>query len=503
LNFAGGEPLRLLRAFRVGWSDQLSWTAIFLATDLLVRIGIALRVIMRRQSVGVSLAWLMIVLSTPVIGVVIYLLIGELRLGQRPAQWLKVIHGPYQRWLDGLRSRFQVDWSGHGPLCEPLARLAEATVGIPAVPGGKIELLDNPEQILRSIIYDIDAAQRTCHLEFYIWYNGGVADEVAEALLRAAERGVICRVLLDSVGSRPFLSSPLAARLRAGGVHLAAALPVGLLRAFIARIDLRMHRKIVVIDGEIAYTGSQNLVDPRFFKLTAGVGPWVDAMVRLEGPAVEGLAVTFLEDWELETGEGIDKLALTGDVRPLKERGPTTLQVIPSGPLVTSATIQEIVLMVIYAARRELILTSPYFVPDEMLLTALTTAAHRGVDVTIIVPEHVDSLLVRLASQAHKDDLLAAGAKIALFQGGLLHTKSITIDGEISFIGSLNLDPRSFHLNFEITLAVYDSDFTGELRRLQLSYVEKSAAMQLTALRDRRFYTRLAHNVARLVAPLL
>ncbi len=139
---------------------------------------------------------------------------------------------------------------------------------------------------------------------FYIWTVGGAADEVVEALLRAAKRGVICRVLLDAVGSHDFLISSAAERLRAGNVALFAALPVGAIRMLFYRLDLRMHRKIAVLDGEIGYTGSMNLVDPRFFKVDAGVGQWVDALVRMRGPAVEALGVTFLEDWELETGEG-------------------------------------------------------------------------------------------------------------------------------------------------------------------------------------------------------
>lgn len=147
-----------------------------------------------------------------------------------------------------------------------------------------------------------------------------------------------------------------------------------------------MHRKIVVIDGELAYAGSLNMVDPRYFKRGSGVGQWIDAMVRVRGPAVEGLAITFLEDWELETAEGVEQLRETGDVRALEEQGSAAVQVVPSGPVTESHTIQQVLLMAIYAARRELILTSPYFVPDELLLTALVSAARRGVDVTLIVP---------------------------------------------------------------------------------------------------------------------
>ncbi len=156
-----------------------------------------------------------------------------------------------------------------------------------------------------------------------------------------------------------------------------------------------------------------------------------------------------------------------------------------------------------YAARRELIITTPYFVPDEALLTALISAARRGVEVILIVPARVDSLLVRFAGQAHMGELLAAGVKIMLFDGGLLHTKSATIDSEFCFIGSVNLDPRSIYLNFEISLAVYDREFTNELRTLQQSYLAEASAMKLADWTSRSRPQQFADNVARLLSPLL
>jgi len=233
------------------------------------------------------------------------------------------------------------------------------------------------------------------------------------------------------------------------------------------------------------------------------VGQWVDAMVRMRGPAVEGLAVTFVEDWELETAEGIEQVVATDDVRPIEPCGTSAVQVVPSGPLVRIEAIQQIILMAIYAARKELILTTPYFVPDETLVTALISAARRGVEVTVLIPARVDSVLVRLASQAHKGELISAGVRVALFRGGLLHTKSIMVDGEFSLFGSLNLDARSLHLNFEITLAVYDAGFTGELRELQQSYIAQSDLINFDQWQARSRVRRLVENTARLVSPLL
>jgi cardiolipin synthase len=226
-------------------------------------------------------------------------------------------------------------------------------------------------------------------------------------------------------------------------------------------------------------------------------------MVRVKGPVVESLAITFLEDWELETNEGVEKLRKSGDVHELPEVGGAALQAIPSGPVFEARAVKDVLLTTIYAARRELILTSPYFAPDEVLVSALTTAAQRGVDVTLILPAKVDSFLVRWASRAPKGDLLAAGVKIALFHGGLLHTKSVTVDGDFSLFGSLNLDNRSLHLNAEITLAVYDKNFTEQLRQLQLTYIAESTYMDLDQWRSRPLRVRFGENVMRLLSPLL
>lgn len=484
--------------------EYFSWTALIaLVVDLMIRIGFSIRVIMRRKSVGVSLAWLTMILVVPFVGAFAYLIVGELRLGNRRAEWARTIHGPYQKWLQDVKDRSLIAGLSLNAECEPVSRLIGAVVGLPAMPGNRLELLSSADEVFRRLTADIDAAQKTCHLEFYIWNEGGMADEVADALFRAGGRGVTCRVLVDAVGSRSFLRSALADRLRQAGVAVEAALPGGLIRSLFVRFDLRLHRKIVVIDGQVAYTGSLNLVDPRYFKQDAGVGQWVDAMVRVEGPAVEGLAATFVEDWELETGEGIEKLSKTADIRPQPERGTAVVQVVPSGPLVQDESIEQILLMAIYAARRELVLTTPYFVPDEAMLTALASAAQRGVAVTVVVPRKVDSLLVRLASRAHAGDLLMAGVRVVDFCDGLLHTKSITVDGEFGLFGSLNLDPRSLYLNFEITLAIYDRPFIAQLRQLQQSYIGRSEPMDLAAWQARSGLVRLTENSARLLGPLL
>lgn len=484
--------------------EQGPWlTLAFLVADWLLRIGLSLRVILRRLPVGVSLAWLTVILVLPYGGALFYLLFGELRLGRQRERRAAAIRQARQPQQAALHGQDAIDWSQRGIECEPLARLAAARLGNPPLAGNSLSLLQNAAATFRALIDDIERAERSVYLEFYIWEGGGLADELAEALLRAARRGVECRVLLDAVGSRPFLRGRQIERLREAGIEIRAALQAGVIRMLFVRFDLRLHRKIAVIDGRVGYAGSMNLVDPRFFKQTAGVGEWVDAMARLEGPAVHALGLVIEEDWELETGEKLVRKNVAEPAATQALPRSAVVQVLPSGPADHGQAIEDLVLATIYAARREVVLTTPYFVPDELLLTALASAAWRGVDVVLIVPARVDSRLVRLASAAQRGDLARAGVRINEYRGGLLHTKSITVDGELSLFGSLNLDPRSQHLNFEITLAVYDRPFTAELRRLQYSYLEHCLPFDLPAWQRRSLPKRLAQDVGRLVSPLL
>ncbi len=481
--------------------SEFNWAAdAVLLADLLIRVGFSIRIIMRRLPVGVALAWLSIVLVFPFAGAVVYLLIGESRLGQNRRRRAKALRDSYRGWDKAAREAGQVVAPELASCAQGLARLSETLLQSPPLAGNEIHLLRDAGEAFPALIRDIDAARHTCHLEFYIWDVGGKADEVVEALLRAAARGVTCRVLVDAVGSKRFLRSDRARRLRAAGIQLREALPVTLRRLLFVRADLRLHRKIVVIDGTLGFTGSLNLADPALFKKDAGVGQWVDAFARVRGPAVDALGAIFLYDWELETGEAIH--GGTGS-RTEVAPGAAVVQVLPSGPGERVGAIEQVLLAAIYAARRELVLTTPYFVLDESLLAALLSAPGRGVDVTLIVPAKVDSRMTHYASRAYQADLLAAGVRIALYQGGLLHTKSLAVDGQFSLFGSLNLDPRSLRLDFEITLAIYDAEFTAALRLLQQRYLEKSVWLDLPTCHSRSAIERFTEDAARLVGPLL
>ena len=463
---------------------------------------LSLRVMVRRRPVGVSLAWLAVICSVPFLGGVLYLMFGENRLGQRRAEKRAKMVGYVQAWLRALCQGELSAAVSKVSVAVPVSRHVERTLGVPPLAGNKMELLAETDAIFDALVSDIDAAKQSCFLGFYIWHEGGRADEVVAALIRAVARGVDCRVSADAVGSKAFLRGPLAEALRVGGVKVVSLLPIGLWRFLAVRMDLRNHRKIVVIDYRIGYTGSQNLVDPKFFKQDAGVGPWVDAMVRAEGPTVPLLAALFLYDYGLETGDALELPKVLGCHSSDFVEG-SVAQVIPSGPAGRPEIIYRLLLTMMFDARSELVITTPYFVPDESIVTALISAAARGVAVTLILPERNDSLLIRYASTAHFDELLVAGVRIARFRDGLLHTKSITVDGQFSVFGSVNLDMRSLWLNFEISYFVYDEDFTSRLCDLQNRYLESSSWLELDEWRQRGRIRRLAEDALRLASPLL
>ena len=485
--------------------DRFTWivtTSLYLA-DLTIRLGFSVRVIMRKRSPSVSFAWLSVILLIPFGGAILYLLFGENRVGDRRANRL-IKNRPFIReWSEALQNTPEIDWSRINPECVPIDRQIRTTTGIPTMPDNRLELLDRAELFFERLCADVRAARTSCFLEFYILNQGGLVDRLITALIEAAGRGVTCRVLLDAIGAKEFLQSPAAARLRTAGVQLLAALPAGLIRALFVRIDLRNHRKIAVIDGEIAYTGSQNLVDPRYFKQEEGVGEWVDAMVRVTGPVVELFTATFMNDWLLETDCRLAEYSGRTDIHPVPPAGKALVQLAPSGPGYGEDTIHNLLLTTLYAARRELILTTPYFVPDNAILAALKSAAQRGVEVTVIVPEKNDSRLVHYASRARYETLTRAGVHIATFAGGLLHTKTITVDGDFCLFGSVNLDMRSFWLNFEMTLFVYDRAFTARVRDLQQDYLRRCISRDLESFQNRPLRERLMENIALLVGPLL
>lgn len=460
-----------------------------------MRIFLGARIVRRKLPAGVAWAWLSLLLFIPLIGTVLYMFLGEYRQSRRRQRRLQAAVSNMDRLA---REKSQT----HAKT-EFLSGPIQSLMGLPAFAGNDIELLNGADQAFPRLIADINAARHSLDLEFYIWSDGGRADDFATAVIEAAQRGVKCRVLVDAIGSASFIRGQNFKKMRMAGVDMRIALPSGFWRSLLARPDLRIHRKIIVIDRSIAYSGSMNLADPHFFKINAGVGPWVDALARIKGPAVSVLYGVFLTDWCAETGADFIHEMRSSPFFDLSENKSATIQCLPSGPAIKDSAIEQVLVMAIYSARSSISLTTPYFVPSESLMYALIAAARRGVQTTLIVPKKVDSHLTQYASRSFLQDLIEAGVHVALYKPGLLHTKSVTIDGEWSLFGSLNLDPRSLRINFEITMAVYDQAFTQALLQLQNRYLQDSDHFSHLDIARQSGWDQWKGDFARLLSPLL
>lgn len=479
------------------------WIGIAVVTlEAIVRAALVVRIVMRGIKPSVSLSWIIILCFFPILGPFLYLLLGENRLGHRRA--LK-FERKTRNFNDDIEARWRkknLEWNADDECYAVLAKLGTALGGMPPLKGNTLELMDDANLVLDRLKADIDNARHHCHLLYYIWMPEGRAREIGDALVAAAKRGVRCRVLVDSVGAKGFLGGNECARMREAGVQVVGALPVGFLRMLFARVDLRNHRKISVIDSAIAYCGSQNLTDKTYRnRRRKKVGPWIDTTVRITGPAVQAIQTVFLRDWAAET----DEVFKDGDVfYPAPQKtGTSIVHVVPSGPGPQPDSIRQAILAAVFSAREEIVMVTPYFVPDETMKTALINASLRGVAVTLVLPDTLDARLVEAASRALFQQLLDAGVRIALHPEGLLHAKTATVDRKLAMVGSANLDMRSFWLNFEITLFVYDGEFTDELRQQQRRYLKESFQLDAPRWRKRPFISRFVDNIAQLAGPLL
>ena len=285
-------------------------------------------------------------------------------------------------------------------------------------------------------------------------------------------------------------------------VRIAAGLPIGnpILRLLEGRIDLRNHRKIVVIDDRITFCGSQNCADPEF-RVKAKYGPWVDAVMRFEGPIARQNQFLFASDWMTYVDENLDQLLSKSP--PLPMPGGLPAHVIGTGPTVRYSAMPEMFESLMFAARREIVATTPYYVLDDSLHNALCTTAYRGVDTTIVFPARNDSWFVGAASRSCYADLLNAGVKIYEYQDGLLHTKSLTLDGEVTLIGSANMDRRSFELNYENNILFHDPALTGAMRERQQEYIARSNRITKEAVANWPISRQLWNNLIATLGPVL
>lgn len=479
----------------------MSWVLVWSLLEWAIRLVMIPVVIFRRFQPSTALAWLSLVAFFPEAGLIVYILIGANHLGRRRLRKYKrvIIAKRSDERLSGRRThitRPNVGAHYHGVVVQ-----ASRISGMPILGGNAVDLLPGYEPAITRLIEDIDAAEHHVHLLYYIFADDQTGRRVCDALVRAEQRGVHCRLLADAAGSRDFFgwNGPVP-YLQSSGVEVYPALPVHLIRRRFPRIDLRNHRKLAIIDCRVAHTGSLNVVDADCGQ--PGTPLTIDLVGRFRGPVVAQLQSVFLEDWEFETGQRLVHEKLMPAMNVV---GGTHAQVVATGPSneIEGQALPRVLLAALNSAQHRIIITTPYLVPDEPMLFALTMAADRGVEVTLVVPEASDHPLVSAAARACFDTLLDSGVRIFLHRSGMLHAKTATVDDAVALLGSSNLDMRSFYLNFELNVLLYGQEVVTQLRAEQLRYVAQSIPVDPVAWRRRPSARRFVDSAAALLSPLL
>jgi cardiolipin synthase len=485
---------------------EVNWITLAGVLSYLISIA-ALFIIPANRKPGEATAWLLLMFLAPFLGLVLFLLLGNPNLskGRRDQQRMmneriKDVAEDAQQ-TPGLQPIFDPPLPAR---YEPLASLNAHLSGMPVLAGNTVELLTDYAGSVDRIVQDIDAARRYIHLEYFMFANDTIGAPVVDALIRAHERGVKCRVLIDHLGNLLF-NGPVVKRLRAAGIIVHEMLPLNPFHNQWNRPDLRNHRKVVVVDGMIGYTGSHNLIEDTYHKrsnIRKGMH-YIEIVVRVTGPVVQEFNAVFVTDWFSETNELLDARTApeTRGLAPVT--GDVLCQVLPSGPGFQNDNNLMLFVALFHTARRRIVIANPYVVPDEALLLALTAAAQRGVDVSLIVSEIGDQFLVFHAQRSYYEELLKAGVRIYLYRPPvLMHSKFLIIDDDIAVIGSSNLDIRSFQLNLEVTLVCYGPQVVADLHEVTADYLRNTRPLRLEEWQARPPWIKLLDNMARLTSAL-
>jgi cardiolipin synthase len=482
------------------WSTvALAIGVLAVVVDFVVRV-LSVIYVPRNRRPQTATAWLLAIFFLPYIGIILFWLIGSRYLPKKRREKQREINSYILETTEGMDLvRQDKTWPSWLPSVVALNRNLGA---MPMVGGNRATLHDEYDESLIAMTNALRTAKRYIHAEFYILNLDKTTRPFFDELAAACARGVTVRVLLDHIAClRSKNYHETLRRLTQMGADWHLMLPVQPFKGKFQRPDLRNHRKILIIDGEVGFTGSQNVIDASYDKrsnIKRGLR-WKDLMVRFEGPIVAGINALFVTDWYSETDDllvrEVEGIALDRSSQLLDA------QVVPSGPGFDGENNLRLFNSLIYAAKKQIIITSPYFVPDESMLYAITTAAQSGLDVQLFVSEIGDQAVTYHAQRSYYEELLRAGVRIWQYQAPtILHAKHISIDDEVAVIGSSNMDMRSFSLDLEITVMVKGSKFVQSLRRVEDSYRARSRELTLDEWMRRPTRSKVLDNVARLTA---
>lgn len=449
-------------------------------------------------------AYILLVILLPVIGMVIYLFFGHnyhkkklysRKIGLDESQKDYVMNFLY-RFNDDNTADFVKEF----PQYSGMAGMVFKDVLSPVSAQNNVTVLVNGEEKFPALMADLRAAKEHIHFEYYIYEDDHIGNEIADILIQKAKEGVEVRFVYDDFGSRR-IRKGLAKKLRKNGVEAMPFLKINFVQ-LANRVNYRNHRKIVVIDSKIGYIGGIN-ISTRYINTTKNKRFWRDTHIRLEGKSVWFLQTVFMADWNFCSDQ---KISLSRkyfkEYLPAKNGEKEWVQIISDGPDTPNQSILFTYLQAILQAKYEILLTTPYFIPGQQMIEVIRMAALKGVVVKLLVPEVSDSFIVNKASRSNYDALLDAGAEIWLYKKGFVHAKTMVCDGELSVVGTANLDHRSFDLNFEVNAIIYGKKTARMLRNEFMKDLKQSVRLMQEEWVKRSFWRKLTERLVRLIAPL-
>jgi cardiolipin synthase len=481
------------------WHEITAWGALI---DLVLAALTICWILAIKKETTSALAWCLLVILVPFLGMLLFMLLGYqhvqrpmLRKRRHRARFRETHQAVKREEVPGAAPlERETGWGG-------MARLAQKFDAFPLTPGNQIDFYHEGQPAYDAKLEAIRAAQHHIHLEYFIFQPDDSGHLFLTELTKKARAGVEVRLVYDAMGSHHLKRRFLRPLLDAGG-KAGAFLPLNPLSRR-SQVNLRNHRKILVVDGKVGFTGGLNIGDEYLGKVPR-YGFWRDTHLRLEGPMVAGLQRVFTEDWDFACGEHL-KGAGYFPQAPVDERreGRAPVQVIYSGPDQPQNAIREIYFAAILRARRRLWIASPYFVPDAGIYDALRLAGNLGVDVRLLCLFRPDKWIPYMAARYYFSDVLAAGVKVYQYSKGMMHSKVVLVDGEWASVGSANLDNRSLHLNFEMNCLIYSPEKVAELEAAFLHDLESSVRLEPDVFAQRPLAGRLVENACRLLSPVL
>ncbi|MBS2968390.1 cardiolipin synthase [Metabacillus sp. KIGAM252] len=480
------------------WGDWILAALSIIFTLSIVFIGFV--IFMENRKPNQTLTWLIVLGAFPIVGFLFYLLFGRNVRKRRLFEKKALIDQQVYLQIEGDHKDYEERAAQMGDHQKLMFKLAHNLSHSPVSFASETSILTNGDEKFPAILKEIKEAKKYIHLEYYIVRHDEIGLQLQDALIEKAREGVKIRFLYDAVGSWK-LSKGYISKMHRAGIEMVPFLPVTL--PFLSnKINFRNHRKIIIIDGKIGFMGGLNVGDEYLGKVDF-FGFWRDTHLMVKGEEVRTLHMIFLQDWYYMTGKELDtETYLKADPADFPE-GNGGVQMIAGGPDNKWENIKNLFFSMIVSAKDSIWIASPYFIPDEDILSALKVAALSGVDVRLLVPKRPDKKLVFYASRSYFAELMEAGAQIYEYEKGFMHSKIVIVDYELASIGTANMDMRSFHLNFEVNAFLYRTDSTVTLVEEYEKDLLESKKLDMEDFVKRSFFQRVFESFARLLSPML